>query len=465
LIARAREQFERQFARKDAEFSKRESSIRKMRDALAKTRKAIDAEIARKLRAERTSIAKSEGKKIRRALAGDLAERDRRLAELQRNLNANRSKLADAQKAQAEVMRKKRELDDAKRELDLKVEEKVQASLAKVRSSAKAEAEAHLKAKVLEKETQIAGMQRQIELLRRKADQGSQQLQGEAFERQVEALLRQQFPQDLFEPVRVGAPGGDLLHRVRNPAGQLVGAMLWECKQARSWNERWLAKLRDDQCAAKADIALIVSSALPKGVETFGLAGTIWVSAPRFAIPLAIALRQSLIEIANSRQTAAGQRSKMEMVYRYLKGPQFRHHIGAIIETFADMQADLDRERRTAARLWAKREAQLNAVIKASASFYGDLQGIAGQAIPEIESLNPIMIEDKSSLTATPAPTSSRSATKPSTLAACPAPSRNPPSGMDSCGDVKSEHAKTSVNRTICNEPRPRKMIVLQPDD
>ncbi|MDR6304562.1 septal ring factor EnvC (AmiA/AmiB activator) [Nitrobacter vulgaris] len=112
LIARAREQFERQFARKDAEFSKRESSIRKMRDALAKTRKAIDAEIARKLRAERTSIAKSEAKKVRRALASDLTERDRRLAELQRNLNANKSKLADAQKAQAEVMRKARELDE-----------------------------------------------------------------------------------------------------------------------------------------------------------------------------------------------------------------------------------------------------------------------------------------------------------------------------------------------------------------
>jgi hypothetical protein len=395
LLAQTRKRFERQLAQKEAGLAKQQAALRRAQDALTDTRKAMDHELAQRLQRERVTIAKAEARKARLLLAGDLKQRDRQLCELQDHLNANAAKLAQAQKAQAELMRKSRELDDAKRELDLQVEDKVQASLAKVRSSAKAEAEAHLKAKVLEKETQIAGMQRQIELLRRKADQGSQQLQGEAFERQVEALLRQQFPQDIFEPVRVGAPGGDLLHRVRNPAGQLVGAMLWECKQARSWNERWLAKLRDDQRVAGADIALIVSNALPKGVETFGLAGTIWVSAPRFAIPLAIALRQSLIEIANSRQTATGQRSKMEMVYRYLTGPQFRHHIGAVIETFADMQGDLDRERRTTMRLWAKREAQLNAVINASASFYGDLQGIAGQAMPEIKSLSVLTIENK----------------------------------------------------------------------
>ena len=194
LIAQTREQLERQFARKDAELAKRESSIREMRDALAKSRKTIDTEIARKLRAERTSIAKSEGQKARRALAGDLAARDRRLAELERNLNANKSKLANAQKAQATVIRKTRELDDAKRELDLRVEEKLQASLAKVRSNAKAEAEDHLKTRVTEKENQIAGMQHQIEQLRRKAEQGSQQLQGQAREVDMETLLCQRFP-------------------------------------------------------------------------------------------------------------------------------------------------------------------------------------------------------------------------------------------------------------------------------
>jgi hypothetical protein len=174
---------------------------------------------------------------------------------------------------------------------------------------------------------------------------------------------------------------------------------LWECKRTKAWNDVWLAKLRDDQRSAKAEIALIVSTVLPKGLETFDLIDGIWVTKLRYAIPLAIALRQSLSELANSRQAAEGQRSKMEMVYQYLTGPQFRHRIEAIIENFTDMQLDLDRERKTMMRIWAKREAQLKGVLDSSAGLYGDLQGIAGRAMPEIEGLGPLMIESKSTPT------------------------------------------------------------------
>ena len=122
-----------------------------------------------------------------------------------------------------------------------------------------------------------------------------------------------------------------------------------------------MRKLRDDQRAAKAEIALIVSSALPKGVQSFDLIDNVWVTEPRFAMPLAIALRQSLIDVAASRQAQEGQQTKMELVYAYLTGPRFRHRIEAIVEKFTDMQADLDRERKTMMRLWAKREEQLAA--------------------------------------------------------------------------------------------------------
>jgi hypothetical protein len=400
LLAKTRKQFEQQLAQKEAGFARQQAELRKARDTLVKTRQAVDDEVAKRLQRERTAIARAEAKKARLLLASDLAERDRKLSDLQRHLQTNAAKLAQAQQAEAQLLRKSRELDDARREVELSVEKRVHAALATVRDRTRIEIEDTFKTKVSEKETQIASMQRQIEQLRRKAGQGSQQLQGEAFELQIETLLRQQFPQDVLVPNQVGASGGDILQRVRNEAGEVVGTMLWECKQTRTWNNRWLAKLRNDQRGSKADVALIVSSTLPKGIDTFGLVGSIWVSAPRFAIPLAIALRQSLIEIASSRQLATGRRSKMEMMYRYLTGPQFRQHIGAIIETFADMQADLDRERRTTTRLWAKREAQLNAVIAASAGFYGDLQGIAGQSIPDIESLSPLLVEDKTSISA-----------------------------------------------------------------
>jgi hypothetical protein len=244
-----------------------------------------------------------------------------------------------------------------------------------------------------QKEVQIAGMQRQIEELRRKAEQGSQQLQGEALELELESLLRGRFPRDLIEPVPKGEFGGDVLHRVHNASGQVCGTILWESKRTKAWVDGWLAKLRDDQRAAKAEIALIVSSALPKGVETFDLIDNVWVAEPRFAVPLALALRQSLIDLASSRQVQEGQQTKMELVYRYLTGPSFRHRIDAIVEKFTDMQVDLDRERKTTMRMWAKREEQLKGVLDSTAGLYGDLQGIAGRAMQEIESLDLLMIE------------------------------------------------------------------------
>jgi len=319
LIAKTRKQFEQQLAQKDSDFARREERLRQSQKALAKARQAIDDEVAKRLQTERVSITESEKKKARIALAVDLKQRDRQLAELRGNLDANNAKLAEAQRAHAEVLRKSRELDDAKRELDLSVQKKVQESLAAVRDQAKAEAEDSLRAKVSEREAQISGMQRQIEELRRKADQGSQQLQGEALERELESLLRTRFPQDVIEPVPKGEFGGDILHRVQGPAAHFLGTILWECKCTKAWNDIWLAKLREDQRSAKTEIALIVSTVLPKGLETFDLIDGIWVTKLRYAIPLAIALRPSLSDLASSHRAKEGQRSKMEMIYRALR--------------------------------------------------------------------------------------------------------------------------------------------------
>jgi hypothetical protein len=394
LIAKAGKQVEQQLAEKEQEFAKREVILRKSQKAITQARQAIDAEIAKTLQTERTAIAESEAAKARLAFGADIQQRDQLLTELQHNLNANNAKLAEAQRAHADVIRKTRELDDAKRELDLSVQRKVQESLAAVRDRAKAEAEDSLKAKVSEKEVQITGMQRQIEELRRKANQGSQQLQGEALEFELETLLRDRFSGDVIEAVPKGEFGGDIIHRVRNEFGRICGTMLWEAKSAKAWNNRWLEKLRTDQRSTNAEIGLIVSNVLPAGLETFDRIDNVWVTKKRFAIPLAMALRQSLIEVSNSREAAKGQRTKMEMVYQYLTGPQFRHRIDVIVEKFTDMQSDLDRERKALIRIWAKREEQLKSVIDSSAGLYGDLQGIAGRALPEIESLGFLAIGD-----------------------------------------------------------------------
>jgi hypothetical protein len=386
LIARARRQVEQQLAEKARECAKRELSLRNSQKAVTQARRAIDTEIAKRLLVERTAIAKTEAEKARLALRTETKQRDKAVAGLQEALKANNAKLAKAQRAHSDVIRKTRELDAARRQLDLSVEKKVQESLAAVRDQAKAETEDRLNARISERELQITGMRHQIEQLRRKADQGSQQLQGEAFEISLEKSLRDRFSGDVIEAVPKGQFGGDIIHRVLNEIGQTCGTMLWEAKSTKAWNHGWLEKLRKDQRSAAAEIGLLVSNILPQGVDTFDRIDNVWITNRRFAIPLAIALRHSLIEVGESRQAATGQRTKMEMVYQYLTGPQFRHRIDVIVEKFTDMQSDLDPERKAMVRIWAKREEQLKCVLDSSAGLFGDLQGIAGRALPEIES-------------------------------------------------------------------------------
>ena len=199
----------------------------------------------------------------------------------------------------------------------------------------------------------------------------------------------------MIEPVPKGEFGGDVFHRVVGPLNQHCGTILWESKRTRNWSDGWLGKFRDDQRAAKAELALMVSTALPKGIVAFDLLDGIWVTEPRCALPVAIALRQSLIELSTARQASEGQQTKMELVYQYLTGPRFRHRIEAIVEKFSDMQDDLDKERKNTMRLWAKREEQIRGVVEATVGMYGDLQGIAGKALDEIEGLTLPMIESE----------------------------------------------------------------------
>ena len=396
LIESTRRDYEKRLALKDTDIARKEASLREREEAVAKAKQAIDDQVAEKLVVERTRIASEESKKAKLALQSDIDQKARELAELQEVLNQRDAKLAEAQKAQADLIRQKRELDDARRELELTVEKRVQDGLLATREQAKKEAEESLKLKVLEKEQTIASMQTQIEELKRRAEQGSQQLQGEVQELELEALLRAKFPRDTIEPVPKGEFGGDALQRVMGPLGQLCGTILWESKRTKNWSDGWLVKLRDDQRTAKADIAIIVSQTLPKDVESFDLVDGIWVTNAKSVFSLAVALRHSLIELASARQALDGQQTKTEMVYQYLTGPRFRHRVEAIVEAFSSMQEDLDREKKAITKQWAKREEQIERVMQATVGMYGDLQGIAGKTIQEIEGLSISLLDTPS---------------------------------------------------------------------
>lgn len=404
LIEATRRQFEQQLAEKDREVATREQGLRDREKLLTDARRTLDAQVAdqvaEQLQAERARVIAEETKKARLASAAELDAKARELSELNEVLKARDEKLAEAQKAQAELIRKQRELDDARRELELTVEKRVQDGLTEVRAHAKQEAEDEQKLKVMEKEHTIAAMQKQIEDLKRRAEQGSQQLQGEVQELELESLLRARFPFDTIEPVPKGEFGGDALQRVTSASGQPCGTILWEFKRTKNWSDGWLTKLREDQRTAKAEVAVLVSQALPKGVESFDVLDGVWVTSPRAALPVATVLRHSLQQVSMARAVSEGQQTKTEMVYQYLTGPRFRHRVEAIVEAFSSMQEDLDRERKAIMKQWAKREEQIERVMGATVGMYGDLQGIAGKSLQEIEGLELQALDGPSNIAA-----------------------------------------------------------------
>lgn len=387
LLESVRRSYEQRLAQKDADIVKREKQLLERETSVQKQKESIDEQIAQKLQQERARIAAEEAKKAKLALGNDLDDKAKQINELNEVLKEKDAKLSEAQNAQAELIRKQRELDDAKRELDLTIAKRVQAELDAARQQARKDAEEELKLKVLEKEQTIASMQRQIEDLKRRAEQGSQQLQGEVLELELESLLAAKFPRDMIQPVPKGEFGGDVLQHVCGPLGQPCGTILWESKRTKNWSDGWLSKLREDQRTAKAEIAVMISQALPKGIETFELIEGVWVAHPRVLLPIAVMLRQTLIEVASARQASEGQQTKMEMVYQYLTGPRFRQRVQAIVEAFSSMREDLDREKKVITRQWAKREEQIDRVMQATVGMYGDLQGIAGRTLQEIEGL------------------------------------------------------------------------------
>jgi len=391
LIAATRQQFEQRLAQKDEDIAKREQGLRDKEQQIAEARRGLDEQVAEQvaaqLKSERTRLIAEESRKAKLAAAAELDGKLRELAELQEVLQQRDIKLAEAQRAQAELIRKQRELDDAKRELELTVEKRVQEGLTTVRTQARQEAEEGLKLKVMEKDQTIAAMQQKIEELKQKADQGSQQLQGEVQELELENLLRAKFPFDVIEPVPKGEFGGDVLQRVVSQGGQPSGSILWESKRTKNWSDGWLVKLREDQRAAKAEISVLVSQALPKGVDSFDVVDGVWVAHPRAALPVATILRHTLLQVSLARQASEGQQTKTEMVYQYLTGPRFRQRVEAIVEAFSTMQEDLDKERKAIMKQWAKREEQIERVMGATVGMYGDLQGIAGKSLQEIEGL------------------------------------------------------------------------------
>jgi hypothetical protein len=375
-----RQEYEAKAKTRDAQIRAREVSLEKGLKELDAARKEADRVVAEKLRTEREALLKEAREKAKEELHVELKDLKEESAEKERRLEA-------ARKAELELRKRTRELEEGKRNLDLELARKLDEEREKVRQSTLEMFSEEHRLKDMEKEKKISDMLKTIEELKRKGEQGSMQTQGEVLELDLEALLRSRFPTDEIEPVPKGIRGADILQRVHNRSGQLCGTIIWESKRTKAWSDGWIAKLKDDQREVKAEIAVIVSETLPSGVKSFTQMEGVWVADFTLAASLAEVLRSGLTQLALAKLSAVGKGEKMDVIYNYLSGPHFRQRVEGIVEAFKSMKEDLDQEKRAITRTWAKRETQIERVINNTAGMYGDIQGIIGASLPEIKIL------------------------------------------------------------------------------
>ena len=351
--------------------------------------------LTRALRAEiETSVRDQYERRLADELAAACAEARRaaekkssdELALLKEELDTQAKRLDEARQLELTLRRRERELERQQQDVEVTVARRLDDERRRLVAEAQTRVVEQHRLKDAEKERQLADMRRQIEDLKRRAEQGSQQLQGEAGEGELEAALRTAFPLDEFVPVSQGIRGADLHHIVLDPRGARCGAILWESKNAKNWSDAWLAKLKEDQRALRADAAVLVTASLPKGCHRFTVVDGVLVTDFTSAAPLATVLRANLVQLAQARCAAVNKGETLELLYRYLSGVEFRQRVEAVVEAFANMREELDQERRAAERQWARRSRQIDAVTFNISGMYGDLQGLM-PALPAIARL------------------------------------------------------------------------------
>ncbi len=380
LRLQLQKEFEADIRKKEAAITQREKDVARAKEEVAKAKDDIDQRVEEKLATERKQLSADALAKARDQVMLELRDKDQQLSD------AN-TKLKAAQDAELTLRKERRELEEQKQSLELTLNRRLDEERTKIREAAKKEAADERQLKDAEKDKLINDMRTQIEDLKRKSEQGSQQLQGEVLETALEELLRQYFPFDEITPVPKGIHGGDVTHTVRDASGTVCGIILWESKRTKNWSDGWLPKLRDDQRSAKAQLAILVSIELPKDVTTFRHIDGVWVTSSACAISLASALRSGLIEVAAAKRSLDGRNDKMEVLYSYLSGQEFRHRVEGIVEAFVTLREELETEKRATQRMWAKREKQLERAVSQTAGMYGDLSGIIGASLPTIELL------------------------------------------------------------------------------
>jgi hypothetical protein len=295
-----------------------------------------------------------------------------------------------------ELTKELREERKVRANVELEAEKKIAAEEGKIREEASKQADEKQRLNLAARDKTISDLQKALDDAQRKAAQGSQQLQGEIMELDLEVALADAFRDDSVEPVAKGTKGGDIRHVVKSPRGTTCGVMLWEIKRTKNWVDGWISKLKEDLRAEKANLPIIVTDAMPKSItEDIGMFKGVWICKPKAAIVLAMLLRKSLLDAGLQKALAENRGTKADALYNFVTSHEFVQQIEGMVETYQEMTSQITKERTYYAKFWAEREAQAQRLLLGTANIIGSMQGHVGQAsMPKIKGLELLELEE-----------------------------------------------------------------------
>ncbi len=344
----------------------------------------------KRIREQEEKVVKETELKMREKISREM---DMNLKDAKNEATETRKQNEQLQEQLLETNKLIRQLKNQNQEKELELEKKLAEEQEKIRAEEKKRVDAEYHLRILEKEKKLQDALKVNEELKRKLEQGSQQMQGEVLELELEHILKQEFPYDEIKPVAKGVRGGDIIQTVRNGNGLVCGSIIWESKRTKAWSGEWIMKLKEDQRLVKADCAVIISNTLPANMKYFGFLEGVCVGNYDCILGIAYALRRQLLELTLLKSSMNGKQDKMEVLYEYLSGTEFRHRVEAIIEAFTQIQSDIEKEKRWFASKWARQEKSVRKVIDNTLGMHGDLQSIMGKALVEIKDVG--MLPDK----------------------------------------------------------------------
>ena len=341
-----------------------------------------ETEWQQKSQTEKVLLQKQIEESVRRNVSADF---ENQLQVLKQSNRESEEKLKAARQKELEFLQKERDLKSKEAELELTVQKKLQTEreklsdeLRKIEEQKSVARENELQLKMKELEKQLDDQKKLAEEMRRKAEQGSMQLQGEAQELALEEMLRSAFPFDVIDEVGKGVRGADCIQTVQNSLGQECGKIIYESKRTNAFSLEWIEKLKTDMRSLGAEIAVIVTKAMPKDMDCFGVKDGVWICSFGEVRALTSVLRDGVIRVYNAAKSNDNKGDKMNLLYGYLTSNEFAEQWKAIREGFMSMKLSIQKERDAMERLWKAREKQLEKVLLNAAHIRGSIEGISG---------------------------------------------------------------------------------------